>query len=169
MEENRLAIKYKSWIRKNVAGVVYDSLALCLQWDIYDVLFQEWSHCFLDHELFHLLFRTFIKRIEDVKSQWLDQVGGIVWEKHQDSSNMECLLEIILVLVASISAAHDNYFLICTMILCVNILTTIKIWDKFRECKILSHVHKFNNIWFFNITSEQKCPQYLSSWNNNLS
>ena len=62
----------------------------------------------------------------------------------------------------------NNWYLNCTIILCVNLLTTTKIWDENRKCKLLAQVQKFNNTWYLNITAEQKYPQYLRFWNHEL-
>ena len=40
----------------------------------------------------------------------------------------------------------NNYYLDCTMILRINILTTATLWGKYIECKLLSQVHKFLNL-----------------------
>ena len=50
----------------------------------------------------------------------------------------------------------NNCYLASTMIFCINILTTERLWIKYRSCKLLSQVQKFINIWYLNITSNNK-------------
>ena len=51
---------------------------------------------------------------------------------------------------------EKNYYLACTIIFCINILTAATMWGKHKECWILSQVHNFINIWYLNITPEKK-------------
>ena len=49
-----------------------------------------------------------------------------------------------------------NLFWNFTLILCINLLATSKIKDKYRECKLVSQVQKVINKWYLNITSWKK-------------
>ena len=62
----------------------------------------------------------------------------------------------------------NNCYLSCTLILCINLLTNATLWYKCTECKFLSKAQKFINVWYLNITSEPKYPEYLSSRNRKL-
>ena len=56
----------------------------------------------------------------------------------------------------------NNCYLTSTMSFCINILTTERLWIKYRSCKLLLQVQKFINIWYLSITSNNKF--YHNTW-----
>ena len=62
----------------------------------------------------------------------------------------------------------NNFYLHCNLILCINLLPNVALWDQYIEYTLISQVQNFINIWYLIITSEHKYPQYLISWSCKL-